>query len=234
MAKNTILQQQADYYRARAAEYDQWFDRVGRYDQGEVLNQKWFDEAAEVRAALLALPPVEAALELACGTGIWTQELLKIAQHVTALDASEEMLAINQAKLNSPRVSYGQVDLFNWSPDQQYDLVYFSFWLSHVPPDRLDHFLAQVNKALKTGGRVFLIDSRREITSTAHDHTLPEADDIYQERKLNDGSSFTIVKIFYQPEPLQAALTRAGFEITVTETASYFIYASGTKLNPVQ
>lgn len=31
---NNIIQQQIESYRARAAEYDEWFYRVGRYDQG--------------------------------------------------------------------------------------------------------------------------------------------------------------------------------------------------------
>ncbi|HEX2621514.1 MAG TPA: class I SAM-dependent methyltransferase [Phototrophicaceae bacterium] len=230
MEKQTILEQQAAYYRARAAEYDEWFYRVGRYDKGGSLNQLWFDEAAQLRSALHSLPLLDTALELACGTGIWTQELLKVATHITALDASPEMLTLNQAKLNaSDRVNYAQADLFQWQPDGEYDLVFFSFWLSHVPPDLLDQFLAKVYQAVKPGGYLFLIDSRRESTSTAHDHTLPNEGDIYQERKLNDGSNFMIVKIFYTVVPLQQALERTGFEVTVTETPTYFIYVSGIR-----
>jgi hypothetical protein len=30
-----ILREQADYYRARAPEYDQWWLREGRYDRGQ-------------------------------------------------------------------------------------------------------------------------------------------------------------------------------------------------------
>ena len=37
-----IIQQQIDYYRNRATEYDEWFYRIGRYDRGEKLNQQWF------------------------------------------------------------------------------------------------------------------------------------------------------------------------------------------------
>ena len=35
-----ILQEQIDYYRARAAEYDEWFNRQGRYDRGPQANQQ--------------------------------------------------------------------------------------------------------------------------------------------------------------------------------------------------
>ncbi|WP_229494018.1 methyltransferase domain-containing protein [Nostoc mirabile] len=38
-------------------------------------------------------------LELACGTGIWTQELLIIVKKITAIDASEEVIVINRSQL---------------------------------------------------------------------------------------------------------------------------------------
>ncbi|MBC7814227.1 MAG: class I SAM-dependent methyltransferase, partial [Burkholderiales bacterium] len=72
MANSDTIRQQIDYYRARAGEYDQWFYRLNRYDHGADANRRWFEEAAQVMSALHALPPVEHALELACGTGIWT------------------------------------------------------------------------------------------------------------------------------------------------------------------
>ena len=101
LEKRAILQQQIDYYRARAGEYDEWFYRQGRYDHGPELNQQWFDEVQQVMARLQAIGPVDEALELACGTGIWTEQLLSISQHITALDAAAEVIAINRAKLNS-------------------------------------------------------------------------------------------------------------------------------------
>lgn len=50
MQKN--LQEQVDYYRARASEYDEWFYRIGRYDRGREINQRWFNEVAVVKSAL--------------------------------------------------------------------------------------------------------------------------------------------------------------------------------------
>lgn len=224
-----IRQQQIDYYRARAREYDEWFYRQGRYDQGDALNRQWFDEAQTVRDALHSLPRVDHALELACGTGIWTQELVKRAERITALDASPEMIAINQAKVGASQVDYQQVDLFAWQPAQQVDLVFFGFWLSHVPPDVLDGFLATVARAVRPGGHLFMVDSRRDPTSTASNHVLPQDGDIHHTRKLNDGREFTIVKIFYDPGDLAGHLERAGFQANVHTTPHYFIYASATR-----
>ncbi len=224
-----LLQHQIDYYRARAGEYDEWFYRQGRFDHGKQLNDQWFTEAAQVRGDLLDLGPFDQILELACGTGIWTQELLKIGNHVTAVDASPEVLEINRAKLQIPQVQYQQADIFAWSPERTYDLVFFSFWLSHVPPDLLQPFLQTVYTATAVGGTVFMIDSRRETSSTASNHILPEQGDIYGVRKLNDGREFKIVKIFYDPAPLRQALGAAGFDVEVHTTDSYFIYAVGKK-----
>src|SRR6476620_8472284 len=92
-----VLREQLDYYRERAAEYDQWWLRQGRYDRGPALNAQWFAEAAAVSSALSAFRPAGRVLELACGTGIWTAQLLPFASHLTALDGSPEMLAINAA-----------------------------------------------------------------------------------------------------------------------------------------
>jgi hypothetical protein len=46
------IQEQVDYYRARASEYDEWFYRIGRYDRGSEINQRWFNEVGVVKSAL--------------------------------------------------------------------------------------------------------------------------------------------------------------------------------------
>jgi demethylmenaquinone methyltransferase/2-methoxy-6-polyprenyl-1,4-benzoquinol methylase len=85
--------------------------------------------------------PFEQVLELACGTGIWTQALLSIGREITAVDAAPEMLEINAWKVANTRVRYQCADLVTWEPDRQYDLVFCAFWLPHVPPNALDAFL---------------------------------------------------------------------------------------------
>ncbi|BAY43562.1 hypothetical protein SAMD00079811_11420 [Scytonema sp. HK-05] len=229
---NNIIQQQIEYYSARAEEYDEWFYRTGRYDRGEEINQRWFNEAAVVKSELYQIGGVENILELACGTGIWTQELLNIGKKITALDASQEVIEINRRKLGAANIEYRQVDLFSWEPDAEYDLVFFSFWLSHVPPTLVDSFLAKVYKSVRVGGQVFILDSRFEPTSTAKNHILENNGDIYITRKLNNEQEFKIVKIFYQPEELRDKLTQVGFDAEVKVTDNYFIYANAIKRSP--
>lgn len=225
-----LIHEQIEYYRSRSSEYDEWFYRIGRYDRGQDLNDRWFAEVEIVQKALREIGQVNQVLELASGTGIWTEQLLQISTKIEAIDASAETIAINQNKLNSDKVTYQHQDIFTWEPEQEYDLVFFSFWLSHVPPDLLQSFLKKVYLATRKGGRIFIIDSRNDYTSRAKDH-LPEQDKIYQTRKLNDGKEFEIVKIYYQPDELQTLLVNAGFTADVRVTENYFIYTHGWKSN---
>ncbi len=228
VSTQTLANMQA-YYRERAHEYDEWFYRQGRFDKGADLNARWFAEAAEVFAALDACELTGDVLELAPGTGIWTQRLLQRAATITAVDASAEMIELNKVKVANDRVSYVLADLFTWHPERVYDAVFFGFWISHVPLERLDAFLHSVAAVLHPGGKVFFVDGRREPSSTAADHQLPAQDHQVMTRKLNDGRAFEVVKNFFAPTDLAERCTRAGFDITVRETATYFLYGYGTR-----
>ena len=226
-----ILDEMVEYYRARAAEYDEWFYRRGRFDRGASANAAWVAESAEVFAAFDALSVGGDVLELAPGTGIWTERIARVANTVTAVDASPEMVAINRAKLGpaAENVTYLLADLFAWRPVRQYDACCFGFWISHVPLERLDAFLATVASTLHPGGKVFFVDGRREPTSTATDHRLPDLGEQVMTRKLNDGRSFQIVKNFFDPAVLAARCAAVGLDVSVRETATYFMYGSGTR-----
>ncbi|MEE3717666.1 class I SAM-dependent methyltransferase [Tumidithrix elongata RA019] len=224
-----LIRDQIEYYRSRSSEYDEWFYRIGRYDRGQELNDRWFAEVAIVQKALREIGQVNQVLELASGTGIWTEQLLQIGAKIEAIDASAETIAINQNKLNSDKVAYRHQDIFAWEPEREYDLVFFSFWLSHVPPDLLQSFLKKVYLATRKGGQIFAIDSRNDPTSRAKDHSPNRQDGIYQARKLNDGREFKIAKIYYQPDELQNLFVNAGFTGDVRVTENYFIYARGWK-----
>ena len=228
------LREQLDYYRARAAEYDEWWLRQGRYDRGAALNAQWFAEADQVRAALAAFHPAGRVLEFACGTGLWSERLLATAEHLTCLDGSPEMLALNQARLRSPKVDYIQANLFEWRPVAHYDAVFFGFWLSHVPPERFAAFWDLVAACLAPGGRVFFVDSRHEPSSTAVDHRLPEREATTLRRRLNDGREFQIYKLFYEPEDLAARLRDLGWRFEARQTEHYFLYGSGSRVDSLK
>jgi ubiquinone/menaquinone biosynthesis C-methylase UbiE len=219
-----ILDEQIAYYRARASEYDEWFLRQGRYDRGAEHSRRWFDEVATVEAALGEAAPSGDILELACGTGLWTRHLAARATHVTAVDASAEVIAINRARVQSPVVSYVEADLFRWTPPATYDFVFFGFWLSHVPLEQFDAFWTMVKRALRPSAKVFFVDSLAASDATARDQRW-ETDGVV-ERRLNDGQTFRIVKIFYEPAQLATRLAELGWAADIRATQNFFIYGA--------
>lgn len=231
----SLLDEQVSYYRARSSEYDEWFLREGRYDRGAERNERWSLEVEEVRGRLAAaqakLPPSPAALELACGTGLWTEHIVTAAASVTAVDASPEVIELNRERLRdsgrADRVEYEVADLFGWRPKRRYDFVFFGFWLSHVPPQRFDAFWQLLDDALEPGGRVFFVDNLRSSTSGTRDQAPQAPDSLRVQRQLNDGRHFDIVKVFYEPRNLEARLASKGWRISVRATPSYFIHGSG-------
>lgn len=166
-------------------------------------------------------------LELASGTGLWTQHLANFATILTAVDASPEVIALNKQRLNSPSskypIKYIIADLFNWTPSQKYDFIFFGFWLSHVPPDRFTDFWQTVKNALKPDGRVFFVDSLFNPESTANNHAKLDSQG-YSERKLNDGNTYRIVKIFHESLQLKESLQQFGWSGNVHSTTNFFLY----------
>ena len=218
-----ILAHQIAYYRARASEYDEWFLRTGRYDQGSVWNAQWFREVADLEAIRSSFHPAGDALELACGTGWWTERLVRTATTLTAVDVAPEVVQLNRRRLVPHPVTYLQADLFTWEPPQRYDVVFFSFWLSHIPPDRFAGFWDVVARALRPGGRIFFIDAYQSERAEAADQRAS----LLSQRELNDGRQFEIIKIFYQPAELQQRLHALGWHVTVDRTAQHFLYGAG-------
>src|SRR4030095_4843154 len=133
MEGSRVLREQLEYYQARANEYDEWFFRQGRYDHGPEHRIAWFSEVALIEVALHQELQSGEVLELACGTGLWTQHLVRQHSRVVALDASPEAIAINRRRVQSSTVEHVVTDLFTWQPESRFDAVFFSFWLSHVP-----------------------------------------------------------------------------------------------------
>jgi ubiquinone/menaquinone biosynthesis C-methylase UbiE len=227
-----VLHEQVQYYRARTTEYDDWFLRLGRYDRGEDATRRWFEQVEEVRDALRGCPlDGKNVLELASGTGIWTEELSNRAAHLTAVDASSEMIALNRERLGGRvgRVTFIEADLFEWAPTQEFDAVVFCFWISHIPVSRIDGFLTSVAKMLVPGGTVFFLDARKEHTGIAADHVLPSSDEEVMTRRLDDGREFTIIKNFWNAAALEDKYRRVGLDVRIHETADYFQFGVGTR-----
>jgi demethylmenaquinone methyltransferase/2-methoxy-6-polyprenyl-1,4-benzoquinol methylase len=162
---------------------------------------------------------------LACGTGIWTRQLRSISRSVTAIDGAPEMIEINRVKSGTEGIEYQCVDLFQWEPEKQYDLVFFAFWLSHVPPSLLSTFLNKVFAATKPGGRVFIVDEPKSDNNVSG----PNVEGLYQERTLQDGRSFRIVKVYYEPQEVEWELLKQGFKKDSSLVGTSFFYLCASR-----
>jgi SAM-dependent methyltransferase len=216
----SILDEQRAYYEARAGEYDEWWHRQGRYTMEPDEEQRWFADVASVERALDNFAPTGDVLEFACGTGLWTRHLARHARSVLAVDASPAVIDLNRARNLGAHVRYRQEDIFAWSPPPSaFDVVFFSYWLSHVPEDLFAPFWRKVATALRPGGRAFLIDSYHSAELPGH----------MQDRTLNDGREFRIVKHFWQPAALAAAVAPLGWHLTAELTPNnHIIHATAT------
>jgi SAM-dependent methyltransferase len=215
-----LLEEQIAYYRARAPEYDDWWFKRGRFQRPPEVRRRWAAEVAELEAAVDAFDPRGAVLELAAGTGLWTQRLVRTATSVTAVDASPEVLALNRERVagaGAP-VEHVVADLFAWEPPRRYDVVFFSFWISHVPPDRFDEFWTLVDRALVPDGRAFLIDN-----APATDWYDGEGG--VTRRELVDGRTFDIVKVYWSPVGLRNRLAPLGWRAELRR-GEFFLYGS--------
>ena len=215
-----VLSEQLAYYRARAQEYDESIQGIGNPGQAlpeyNEANQEWM----RIMEALHTLAPLDDVLELACGTGVWTQELASMSHSMTAIDGSPEMIQINKAKLIEAGIEYQCIDLFKWEPEKQYDFVFFAFWLSHVPPSLLSDLLSKVVRATNPGGRVFIVDE----PSSDSNISGPNTEGLYQQRTLRDGASFRIVKAYYDPEEIELEFLKQGFKTNSAMIGKSFFY----------
>jgi SAM-dependent methyltransferase len=217
---NDPVAEQKRYYAERAPEYDDWWYRRGRYELESEALARWEADVAEAEAALEASARGGAALELAAGTGIWTRRLVRLAERVVAVDANAETLALNTSEAELVRA-----DVFEWEPAERFDLVFCSFWLSHVPEDRFDRFWSLVRAALAPDGRVFLVDSGAGDTA----HTGADQADWEETRSLADGRRFRIVKRRWAPDELAERVRPLGFELELRDTKNgHFLYGGGS------
>ncbi|CAN5556423.1 hypothetical protein BH20CHL7_BH20CHL7_04770 [soil metagenome] len=224
------LDEQIRYYRARAPEYDAWAERDGAYDRG-ARNHGWQAEKARLVAALAEFQPRGDVLEIAGGTGQWTHQLVRHADSLTVVDAAPEALEHNRRKLAADveRVEYHVTDFFDWEAPERYDVIFFSYWLSHVPPERFVAFWERVAACLKPGARVFLIDNIATAYAARLDPEIPGEDDVTVLRPAPDGNLYRVWKVLWEPGDLERELRTLGWSFEAYATGTYFMWAEGRR-----
>ncbi len=216
------------YYEARAAEYDDWYLRRGRYDHGPVHDLAWQMELDATTTWLDRLPLGGEIVELAAGTGWWSA-LLATKGELHAYDAAGAPLDRARDRLLAHRLRAHLHVRDAWTaPDRAVDALFMGFWLSHVPRSRLGAFLVIARGWLRPGGRFAAIDALGDPASEPVDRLPPPGPDLSRCR-LADGREFTIPKVHHAPDELAAALVEAGFAgVDVRTSGRFFVLVTAT------
>jgi demethylmenaquinone methyltransferase/2-methoxy-6-polyprenyl-1,4-benzoquinol methylase len=191
------------YYAARAAEYDRIYAKPER--QADLRRiEAWLPEVFAGRSVL----------ELACGTGYWTQFIAPAAAHVLGVDAAVETLEIAKARTANRGVDFIVGDVYRLPvAAQAHDAGFAGFWLSHVPLDRLAAFFDEFHRTLRPVSRVVLLDNRFVEGSSTPIAQRDADGNTYQLRPLQDGSTHRILKNFPTEAQLRAAVGGAAASI---------------------
>ncbi len=175
------------YYDARAPEYDEWYESLGRFDGLERAH--WDDELRELERVLAELPP-KRTLDVACGTGFLTRHL---RGEITGLDQSSEMLAL--AAERRPDAAFVRADALPLPfPDEAFERIVTAHFYGHLRPEERARFLAD---ARRVAPELVVVDSA----------VRPDRErEGWQERILNDGTRWEVYKRYFAPEELVAEL----------------------------
>ncbi len=163
-------------------------------------------------------------LEIACGTGYWTQFAANSARSITATDINPEVIAIAKSK------SYGKQPIFliadAYAPTTipgEFNALLAAFWWSHIPKERLDEFLSALHQRLAPGSLIAFLDNRYVEGSSTPISSTDASGNTYQDRRLDDGSIHHVLKNFPSISEIEAALVGRSTNLEILELQYYWL-----------
>lgn len=204
----------AEYYQQRAGEYDEVYLKPERQR-----------DLAALKTLLPRLVAGKRVLEIAAGTGYWTQVIAPAATSVTATDLNPETLQVAAAR------AYGRAaplfmtaDAYRLAPvPGEFDLVLCGFWWSHIPRADIARFLAGLGQRVPPGTTLVILDNRY-VPGSSHPITRTGPDgDTYQLRRLHDGREYEVLKNFPAREQLATDLAPWAADLRYTELEYYWL-----------
>jgi SAM-dependent methyltransferase len=200
------------YYRERAAVYDEFY-QVGRRKDDLVALRSWVVERAQDRTIL----------EVAAGTGYWTEVAAPVAKAITATDYNPETLAIAAQRRLGPHVTLTVADAYQLPEfSGTFDAGMAMLWWSHVPKQRRREFLKHFTSRLAPGALVLMLD-QFYIEGISSPISRKDAwDNFYAVRTLSNGAKYEIVKNYPGDEELIDAFSDVCDEMVVTRLREFW------------
>ena len=203
-----------DFYRRRAHEYEAIYAKPERQADLAVLRQHIPQRMAGRRV-----------LEVACGTGYWTQYIARSALHVHACDINESVLEIAREKpIPAGRATFFKADAITLQGvPTDCDAAFAGFWWSHVKKSELALFVKELSLKLKPGARVAILDnSYAEGSSTPISRRDAEGN-TYQMRTLASGEKHEVLKNFPSALELTEAVRPVAREAHLESLTYYWL-----------
>lgn len=204
----------AAYYAQRAAEYERIYAKPERQS-----------DLAALKMRIGRMFAGRKVLELACGTGYWTEVIAASAAQITAIDINEEVLRIARVKSYAEkRVTFLPGDCY-LPPDTggSHDALFAGFWWSHVLLGKLDSFLANALLSIRPGGLIAFLDNSYVEGSSKPVSRRDAEGNTYQLRTLDDGSQHEVLKNFPTEGELIQRASRHGWGANVELLEHYWL-----------
>ncbi len=202
-----------DYYSRRAPEYEAIYG----------LPERQADLAAlEARLALLCSEG--RVLEVACGTGYWTQRLARVAESIIGTDISMSVLRIASQKHYACSTRFVAADALLQQPLRcPFDVVVAGFWWSHIPLGRLANALRALRPSASPSLLV-LFDNRFLLGSSSPIAASDAEGNTYQQRTLSDGSQHMVLKNYPSMSDVLSRLDALGaVDSQILQLAHYWL-----------
>lgn len=158
-------------------------------------------------------------LEIACGTGNWTQVLSKRARSVMATDINEAYLIEAKKKsYQKDNVVFKVADAYELDGiDRKFNLAFASDFWSHIPKSKIKSFIETLHNKLLAGSEVIMIDMLRKPELDRMFSHIDEEGNVIQRRILPDGKEYQVVKNFPTEKELMNCLKGYGIKINYYE-----------------
>lgn len=202
----------ADYYARRAREYERIYSRPERQA-----------ELARLREFVGGLFTDLDVLEIACGTGFWTEVLARSARTVLAIDVSTEVLAVARSKGLGNHVEFRLGDAYAPPAGGAFRGGLAAFWWSHVPRSEVRRFVINLGRSLAPGAQVVCLDNIYVEGNSTPISRTDACGDTYQVRRLEDGSTHEVRKNFPTEVELRAAVAGLSAEVRVEFLEYYWV-----------